>query len=108
MENEKNNQLKIIIYGYDVATIEETARLVSEEVSRLKLDFSGPLPLPVKRQVVTVPISPHKHKDAQEQFIRQTHRRVIHISAISSRSLGTLSAKLKVPNTVGLKLKSSF
>jgi len=107
MSKEKNNKLKITIRGYDVTATEEAARLVSEQITRLKLNFSGPIPLPLKREVVTVPISPHKHKDSQEQFIRITHRRVIHISEISQRDLEVLS-KLKISNTVALKLKSFF
>ena len=103
----KNNQLKIIIYGYDITTIEEATRLVTDHVAQLKLKFSGPIPLPTKKLLVTVPISPHKHKDAQEHFVRETHRRLIHILEISPTNLENL-AKLKVPNTAGLRLKAAF
>ena len=48
MAEKKNNQIKITIYGYDVATTEEATRLVSEKISQLKLTFSGPIPLPLK------------------------------------------------------------
>jgi small subunit ribosomal protein S10 len=107
MLNQKNNKLKITIRGYDVTSIEQATRLVTEQIARLKLNFSGPIPLPVKREVITVPISPHKHKDAQEQFIRKTHRRAIHISKISKSDLETL-AKMRIPNTVAFELKSFF
>jgi small subunit ribosomal protein S10 len=106
MLKNKNNKLKIDLRGYDVASLEEATRMIAEKISQLGLDFSLTLPR-TKRQIVTVPISPHKHKDSQEQFIRETHRRAIHISEISQRNLETLS-KLKIPNTVALKLKSFF
>jgi len=103
----KNNQIKITVRGYDVATTEEAIRLVSEKISQLKLSFSGPVPLPTKKKVITVPISPHKHKDAQEQFIREIHQRVIHISNISPTDLESLE-KLKVPNTAHLEVETSL
>lgn len=99
-----NNKLKISLRGYDVASLDEATRMFVEKISQLRLDFSLTLPS-TKRLIITVPISPHKHKDAQEQFERKTHRRAIHISEISQRDLEILS-KLKIPNTVAFKLKS--
>src|SRR4051795_650554 len=107
MAQKNNNQLKIIIYGYDVRATEEATKLVAGQVSQLKMKFSGPIPFPTKRMVVTVPISPHKHKTSQEQFVRETHRRVINILDISPKDLESLK-NLRIPNTAGIKLKTSF
>lgn len=107
MIQKKSNQLKIIIYSYDVNTVEEATKLVAGQVSQLKMKFNGPIPLPTKRLLVTVLISPHKHKNAQEQFMRKTHRRIINIMDISPKDLENLK-NLKIPNTVGIKLKTSF
>src|SRR5205085_4725263 len=104
---EKNNQIKITVYGYDVATTEEAAKLVGEKLSQLKLNFSGLVPLPNKKKVVTVPISPHKHKSSQEQFVQEIHQRVIYIANISPSDLESLE-KLKVPSTAHLKVESSL
>jgi small subunit ribosomal protein S10 len=104
---QKRSQLKIIIYSYDAKTTDEATKIVAEQVSRLKMKFGGPTPLPTKKLVVTVPISPHKHKDSQEQFIRETHRRVISVFDISPKDLEGLK-NLKISNTAGLKLKTSF
>jgi small subunit ribosomal protein S10 len=101
--SKKNNQIKITVYGYDVATTEEATRMVSEKISHLKLKFSGPIPFPTKRRFRSIPISPHKHKDSQEQFIQEIHQRVIRITDISPTDLETLE-KLKVPNTAHLEV----
>jgi small subunit ribosomal protein S10 len=103
---EKKNKLKITVYGYDVATTEEAARLVSEKISQLKLKFSGPGPLPTQRKLRSVIKSPHKHKDSQEQFTKKTHQRIIEIDIadISPSALESLE-KLKVPNTAYLTVK---
>src|SRR3954453_307075 len=103
----KNNQIKITVYGYDVATTEEATKIVGEKLSQLKLNFSGLVPLPTKRKVITVPISPHKHKSSQEQFVQEIHQRVIHIADISPTDLESLE-DLKVPSLAHLKVKSSL
>ncbi|CAG8455514.1 12956_t:CDS:2 [Ambispora gerdemannii] len=99
----KNNQIKITVYGYDVATTEEATKIVGEKLSQLKLNFAGLVPLPTKRKVITVPISPHKHKSSQEQFVQLIHQRVIYIESVSSTDLESLE-KLKVPSTAHLKV----
>ena len=108
--DKKNNQIKITVYGYDVETTEETTRLITEKISQLKLKFSGPIPFPVKgkwRKKITVPISPHKHKDSQEQFTREIHRRIIFAANVSSSDLEALE-KVNVPNTAHLKFETSL
>ena len=103
----KTSQIKITVRGYDVAATEEATRMVSEKISQLKLKFSGPMPFPTKRVLRSVPISPHKHKDSQEQFIQEIHQRVIHIAKISPTELESLE-KLKVPNTAHLEVETSL
>lgn len=103
MVKRESNQLKIIIYGYDVATTDETTRTFVKQLSQVKTDFSGPIALPTKSKVITVPISPHKHKDSQEQFIREVHRRVIFIIDPSPQIIKTLDRLEKAGNT-GIKL----
>jgi small subunit ribosomal protein S10 len=112
MEKKSGNKgrkiTKITIYGYDVVTIEEATKQIFEQLKQMNLSFSGPTPLPTKKKVVTVPISPHKHKDSQEQFIREIHRRMIFItSAMTKEDVVSLS-KLRTPNTANLVLRTSF
>lgn len=111
MSKEKNNQLKVTIYGYDVATIEEAAKLISEQLSELGLKFDRPTPQPIRfpTQIkrVTVLTSPHKHKRSQEAFERRTHRRKIFIANVSPTDLEKLEKKLKVPNTAHLEFSFS-
>jgi small subunit ribosomal protein S10 len=106
---EKKNQLKITLSGYDVATIEEATSLVTEEISRLKLNFNGPIPFPNRKKSATLIISPHKHKSSQEHLMQETHRRVIQIFNFSPTDLDNLeNLRPKIANTVLLSLKSSL
>ena len=103
MLKKNSSQLKVKIYGFDATTTDEATRMVAEKLSQIKVSFSGPHPLPTKGRLFTLPISPHKHKDAQEQFDREIHRRVIHIANPSTQDLEQLN-KLKLPHTVKVKL----
>src|SRR5437763_5222355 len=103
----KKSKLLIIMSGYDVASIKKATKTITQQILQLKSNFSGPLPLPTKRKLITVPISPHKHKTAQEQFERKIHRRLIEISHPNPTELSKLN-KLIIPNTVGIKIKEIF
>lgn len=107
----KKSKLKIIISGYDVATTEEATKIIAQQVSQLKKDFSGPIPrpvkLPTKRKLITTPISPHKHKTSQEQFEQRIHRRLIEIINPQPEDLAKLN-KLSIPRTVLIKFKEIF
>jgi len=107
MKEKKEDKPRIIIIleGYDIKTIEENIKSIVKQISYFGIKFSGPIPLPTKKKIITVPISPHKHKKSQEQFIRETHRRLIKILEISQSDMEVLK-KLKISNTVGISLKT--
>jgi len=93
------------ICSYDVATIEETVKQIIKYLTDYKLNFSGPVPLKTKVKVVTVLTSPHKHKDAQEQFSRSLHRRVIFLKDKLNRMDVNNLSKINIPNTAQLTFK---
>src|SRR3954447_8807297 len=101
MAENNNNQIKITIYGYNVAAIDEATSMIMEKILQLKLTFSGPTPRSTKIKTATTLISPHKHKGAQEQFEQRTHRRVIYVTNISPNDLKILE-KLRVPENAHL------
>ena len=43
--------------------------------------MSGPVPLPTKKEVVTILRAVHKYKDSREQFEQRTHKRLIDITS---------------------------
>jgi hypothetical protein len=36
------NKLRIIIFGFDIASTEEVTKIITQQISQLKLKFSGP------------------------------------------------------------------
>ncbi|WNE41823.1 MAG: 30S ribosomal protein S10 [Mycoplasmataceae bacterium] len=104
--NNSSNKLKIIVQGYDVSTIEESVLKIIKQTMHLGLKFSGPVPLPVKREILTLLRSPHKHKDSREQFERRTHKRLIYVFNINQSHLNSYS-HLQIPHSVDVKISTN-
>jgi small subunit ribosomal protein S10 len=73
----KKSYLKITILGYDEGSVEEATKSIMQQINQPKKNYRGPIPFPTKRKLLSLLISPHKHKTAQEQFEKRTHIRKI-------------------------------
>jgi small subunit ribosomal protein S10 len=71
--------IRIRLKAYDHQLIDQSAERIVDVAKRTDAKFSGPVPLPTKKEIVTILRSPHKHKDSREQFERRTHKRLIDI-----------------------------
>ena len=65
---------------------------------------SGPIPLPTKKEVVTILRATHKYKDSREQFERRTHKRLIDITNSTPKTVEALMA-LDLPAGVEIEIK---
>ena len=65
---------------------------------------SGPVPLPTKKEVVTILRAVHKYKDSREQFEQRTHKRLIDIIAPNQKTVDALS-RLEMPAGVYIDIK---
>ena len=68
--------------------------------------MSGPVPLPTKKEVVTILRAVHKYKDSREQFEQRTHKRLIDIIAPSQKTVDALQ-RLEMPDRKSTRLNSS-
>ncbi len=66
--------------------------------------MSGPIPLPTKKEVVTILRAVHKYKDSREQFEIRTHKRLIDILMPTAKTMDSLS-RLDLPAGVDITLK---
>ena len=105
-ENNKNNKIKITIYGFNVAITDQATASVAKALSQLKLTFGNIQVRNTKRKTATTLISPHKHKRAQEKFEQKTHKRVIYVDSTTCPfDLESLERKIQIPGTAHLELK---
>ena len=71
--------MRITLKAYDHELVDASAKKIIETVKKNGSQVSGPVPLPTKREVVTILRATHKYKDSREQFEQRTHKRLIDI-----------------------------
>ena len=66
--------------------------------------MSGPVPLPTKKEVVTILRAVHKYKDSREQFEQRTHKRLIDILTPTQKTVDALT-NLTMPAGVNVNIR---
>ena len=99
-----SEKIRIRLKAYDHGLIDQSAEKIVDTAKRTGAKVSGPIPLPTKKEVVTVIRSPHKHKDSREQFEMRTHKRVIDILYPTQATVDNLM-KLELPAGVDIEIK---
>ena len=92
------------VKAYESQILDQSAAKIVETAKKTGAKVSGPIPLPTKKEVVTVIRSPHKHKDSREQFEMRTHKRVIDILYPTQKTVDSLM-KLELPAGVDIEIK---
>ena len=84
--------------------IDQSAAQIIETAKKTGAQISGPIPLPTKKEVVTILRAVHKYKDSREQFEMRTHKRLIDILSPTPKTVDALS-RLDLPAGVDITLK---
>ena len=99
-----NQMIRIRLKAYDHQLIDSSAAKIVETAKRNGASVSGPVPLPTKKEVVTILRSPHVNKDSREQFERRTHKRLIDILNPNQKTIEALMS-LDLPAGVEIEIK---
>ena len=99
-----NTMIRIRLKAYDHQLIDSTAEKIVETAKRNGAQVSGPIPLPTKKEVVTILRAVHKYKDSREQFERRTHKRLIDILNPNQKTIEALMS-LDLPAGVEIEIK---
>ena len=99
-----NQQIRIRLKAYDHQLIDSSAAKIVETAKRNGAQVSGPIPLPTRKEVVTILRSPHVNKDSREQFERRTHKRLIDILNPNQKTIEALMS-LELPAGVEIEIK---
>ena len=99
-----NQVIRITLKAYDHQLIDQSAKKIIETAKKTGANVSGPVPLPTKKEVVTILRAVHKYKDSREQFEMRTHKRLIDILSPSAKTVDALS-RLDLPAGVDITLK---
>ena len=99
-----NPKIRISLKAYDHTLIDQSAAQIIETAKKTGAQVSGPIPLPTKKEVVTILRAVHKYKDSREQFEMRTHKRLIDIKNPSKETVDAL-AHLDLPSGVDIQIK---
>lgn len=97
-------KLRIKLASYDTGLLENVVSRILDTATKSGCKVSGPVPLPTKREVVTILRSTHVNKDSREQFESRTHFRLIDIFAPNTKSVDAI-LKMNVPAGVDIKVE---
>jgi small subunit ribosomal protein S10 len=96
--------IRIRLKAYDHQLIDFAASKLIDTVKKTGAKVSGPVPLPTKKEVVTILRAVHKYKDSREQFEQRTHKRLIDVLTPSQKTVDALS-RLEMPAGVAIDIK---
>ena len=96
--------IRIRLKAYDHQLIDQSAEKIGGTAKRTGAGVSGPIPLPTKKEIITILRAVHKYKDSREQFERRTHKRLIDIQNPTPKTVESLMA-LQLPAGVEIEIK---
>ena len=99
-----SQNIRIRLRAFDHRLIDVSAREIVETARRTGAQVRGPVPLPSKHERFTVLVSPHKHKDARDQYELRTHKRLMDIIDPTDKTVDALM-KLELPAGVDVQIK---
>ena len=99
-----NEVMRITLKAYEHQTVDAAAKKIIETVKKNGAKVSGPVPLPTKKEVVTIIRAVHKYKDSREQFEQRTHKRLIDVINPDTKVRESLQ-NLEVPAGVYINIK---
>ena len=100
----QKEMIRIRLKAYDHQLIDQAAEKIVETAKRSGATVTGPIPLPTKKEVVTILRAVHKYKDSREQFERRTHKRLIDVVKPSAKTVEALMS-LDLPAGVEIEIK---
>ena len=98
-----NQKIRISLKANDHQLIDQSAQKIVETAKRTGAQVSGPIPMPTRKEVVTILRAVHKYKDSREQFEQRTHKRLIDILMPTNKTVEALM-RLDLPAGVDIKV----
>ena len=96
--------MRITLKEYEHSLVDESAAKIVESCRKTGAQVSGPVPLPTRKEVVTILRAVHKYKDSREQFEQRTHKRLIDVISPNQKTMDALQ-RLEMPAGVFVNIK---
>lgn len=99
-----DQRIRIRLKAFDHRLIDRSASEIVETAKRTGAQIRGPIPLPTRKERLTVLISPHVNKDARDQYEIRTHKRLMDIVDPNDKTVDALM-KLDLAAGVDVQIK---
>ena len=97
-------KIKVRLKSYEHTLVDTAAAKIVDIAKRNGAEVSGPIPLPTKKEIITILRAVHKYKDSREQFEQRTHKRLIEIRKPSKELVEALMS-VELPAGVDIDVK---
>ena len=101
----ENQAIRIRLKAFDYRLIDASTRQIVETAKKTGAVVKGPIPLPVKKERTTILTSPHKDKDARDQYEIRTYKRLLDIIKPTDK---TVDALMKLDLSAGVDVQISI
>ena len=101
----ENQAIRIRLKAFDYRLIDTSTRQIVETAKKTGAVVKGPIPLPVKKERTTILTSPHKDKDARDQYEIRTYKRLLDIIKPTDK---TVNALMKLDLSAGVDVQISI
>lgn len=99
-----SQRIRIRLKAFDHRLIDQSAMEIVETARRTGAFVRGPIPLPTRKERFTLLVSPHKDKDARDQYEIRTHKRLMDIVDPTEKTVDALM-KLDLAAGVDVQIK---
>lgn len=103
-KKDDTNKTRIIVRSFDHKILDEAVLKIVETAKRTGAIIAGPIPLPVKKKIITVNKSTFVSKKSREQFEMRIHKRLVDLRQTTGATMEELS-NLSLPAGVDIELK---
>lgn len=97
------SKLNIKIKSYEHPLVDFAAKKLIEVAEKNNVKVSGPVPLPTKREVVTILRSVHVNKKSREQFESRTYQRLVVLHNPDAKVIDQIK-RFELPSGVEIQL----
>ena len=101
----ENQAIRIRLKAFDYRLIDASTKQIVETAKKTGAVVKGPIPRPVKKERTTILISPHKDKDARDQYEIRTYKRLLDIIKPTDK---TVDALMKLDLSAGVDVQISI
>ena len=98
----ENQNIRIRLKAFDHRLIDVSTQEIVDTAKRTGAQVRGPIPLPTRKERITVLISPHVNKDARDQYEIRTHKRLMDIIEPTDK---TVDALMKLDLAAGVDVQ---